>query len=103
MKSLSVPTRLLSRVIASGLVAMSVCAPVLAQSDDPSGGRLRLPDMQAITETSAWSWLETRRDSVSRNVSGIGRGLGEILGPGDPQGLPEPHIESLPQLGAAFH
>lgn len=79
MKSLSVPTRLLAHVIASGLVAMSVCAPVLAQSADSDGGRLRLPDMQAITETSAWSWLETRRDNVSRNVSGIGRGLDDWL------------------------
>lgn len=54
----------------------------LGQDADANGSRLRLPDlpsMQSITDTSAWSWLETRRDNMSRNVSGVGRYLDDWL------------------------
>jgi len=79
MRSPSVTPGFLTRIVASGLVLMAVSASVQAQTDAPADGRLRLPDMPAITDTSAWSWLETRRDTVSRNVSGIGRGLDDWL------------------------
>lgn len=79
MKLPSVTSPGCSLVLVSGLFMLGATGPLHAQSDDPSGGRLRLPDMPAITETSAWSWLETRRDNVSRNVSGIGRGLDDWL------------------------
>ena len=56
------------------------------QDDAPqSNGRLRLPalpdlpTMEEITETTAWSWLENSRDTVSRNVSGAGRYLDDWL------------------------
>lgn len=65
-----------------GASLLSLASPLHAQSDAEPGGRLRLPDMPAITDTSAWSWLETRRDNVSRNVSGIGRGLDDWLSGG---------------------
>lgn len=49
---------------------------------NPFSSRLHLPElptMQAITDTSAWSWLETKRDNVSKNVSGVGRYLDDWL------------------------
>jgi len=57
---------------------------VSAQDTDTDTGnsRLRLPElptMQTITDTSGWSWLETRRDSMSKNVSGVGRYLDDWL------------------------
>ena len=54
----------------------------LGQDTDTSGSRLRLPElptMQSITDTTAWSWLETKRDSMSKNVSGVGRYLDDWL------------------------
>lgn len=49
-----------------GFVLLGLAAPVQAQPDAGASARVRLPEMPAITETSAWSWLETRRDTVSR-------------------------------------
>jgi len=52
------------------------------QIEEQSASRLRLPElpsMETIVDTSAWSWLESRRDSVSRNVSGVGRSLDDWL------------------------
>lgn len=54
----------------------------LAQDTDASSSRLRfpeLPTMQSIVDTTAWSWLETKRDNVSKNVSGVGRYLDDWL------------------------
>lgn len=73
--------------VASGmlwaLAAFSSSAALGQDSDtDVNGSRLRLPEMptmQNIIDTSAWSWLETRRDSVSKNVSGLGRYLDDWL------------------------
>lgn len=79
MKTPSVTARALTRVFAVSAVLLGASVAAQAQTDEPAGARLRLPDMPAITETSAWSWLETRRDNVSRNVSGIGRGLDDWL------------------------
>ena len=79
MKSLSSCALFAPRFLVVGAVLLGASTPALAQNDDGQGARLRLPEMPAITETSAWSWLETRRDNVSRNVSDIGRGLDDWL------------------------
>lgn len=53
-----------------------------AQDADTNGTLLRLPElptMQSITETSAWNWLETKRDSMSKGVSGAGRYLDDWI------------------------
>ena len=69
----------LSRIVSFNVLFLAGAGHVWAQPDTADGGRVRLPDVPAITDTSAWSWLESRRDSVSRNVSGIGRGLDNWL------------------------
>lgn len=61
----------------------SLASPItLAQDTDANSSRLRLPElptMQSIVDTTAWSWLETKRDNMSKNVSGVGRYLDDWL------------------------
>ncbi len=72
------------RLVRMVLFVGACCAgpDLLAQDNAASDSRLQLPElptMQTIVETSAWSWLETKRDSVSKNVTGVGRYLDDWL------------------------
>ncbi|OGT73548.1 MAG: hypothetical protein A3H44_11705 [Gammaproteobacteria bacterium RIFCSPLOWO2_02_FULL_57_10] len=60
-------------------VLLTLCLTTSVQAADEPDPLLRLPDLPAIRDLSAWSWLEARRDNVSRNVSGIGRSLDDWL------------------------
>jgi hypothetical protein len=80
---LHVSNALLWRVVPVVLVIGLLMPPsVLAQDVVAPEPRLRLPDLPDIRDLSAWNWLESRRDDVSRNVSGIGRSLDDWLSGG---------------------
>src|SRR5690606_32380384 len=56
------------------------CQGVMAAEEAPQEGVEELPRLPAVLqESSAWSWLESSRDSVSRNVTNIGRQLDDWL------------------------
>jgi hypothetical protein len=63
-------------------MSLMVSPAILAQDVVEPDSRLRLPDLPDIRDLSAWGWLESRRDDVSRNVSGIGRSLDDWLSGG---------------------
>ncbi|MDX1490681.1 MAG: hypothetical protein R3332_05305 [Pseudohongiellaceae bacterium] len=52
------------------------CMVGSAYGADQDADGLSLPD---FTELGAWGWLEQRRDSMSKNVSGVGRYLDDWL------------------------
>ena len=62
--------------IAGPLAMAALLSTPVVQAADATDSGLQLP---ALTDTSAWSWLESRRDTVSRNVSGIGSYLDDWL------------------------
>lgn len=70
---------LLSRLLAAGLLlSWHGCAMAAdEQSVEEEEVLPRLPPV--LHETSAWSWLENSRDSVSRNVTNVGRRLDDWL------------------------
>lgn len=57
------------------IVALLSTPIVQAADDTDPGSQLS----SALTDTSAWSWLESRRDTVSRNVSDIGSYIDDWL------------------------
>jgi len=72
----------LSQAVSGVFWTLATLAGPTAFAQDDTGSRLRLPElpaMQTITETSAWSWLENKRDDMSKNVSNIGRNLDDWL------------------------
>lgn len=62
-------------LLSAGLVCF-VSVAHAADADDDDG---ILPSIPDLTDLSAWSWLEARRDDVSKNVSGMGRYLDDWL------------------------
>lgn len=60
-------------------ILLCLVGPVQAADEAPKPNRSNLPDFSTITNLSAWSWLEERRDDVSKNVSGVGRYLDDWL------------------------
>src|SRR5690606_6567626 len=71
----------LRRLILAGLLLpLSAGRALAADEPQPMEAEEDLPRLPAaLHETSAWSWLESSRDSVSRNVTNVGRRLDDWL------------------------